>query len=65
MPSVFKMLASIAVWVLFVNGCLGIVLSAVSRLVTGQDSGPLVAWAIGVVSLFLAVAAIKLRHALE
>lgn len=66
MPSVFKTLANIAVWVLFVNGLLGIVLSAVARLTNyGPAMGAVAAWAVGTGSLFLSVAAIGVRSKLE
>ena len=39
--------------------------SAVVRLVTGEVTGSLIAWAIGTVSLFLAVVATRLRRALD
>jgi Co/Zn/Cd efflux system component len=65
MPPIFKALASITVWVLFINGCLGIVLSAVSRLVGENPIGALCAWVIGIASLILAVCAMKLRKMLE
>jgi hypothetical protein len=35
MPRIFKALATIAAWILFVNGCLGIVLPGIARL-TGE-----------------------------
>ena len=65
MPPIFRALASITVWILFINGCLGLVLSAVSRLSGEEPAGPLTAWAIGVTSLILSVVAMKLRKGLE
>jgi hypothetical protein len=65
MPPIFKALASITVWILFINGCLGIVLPGIARLTTGETYGSLLAWAIGVTSLILAVVAMKLRQMLE
>lgn len=65
MPPVFKALASIAVWILFVTGCLGVVMPAVARLVTGEVLGSLIAWAIGTAALILSVCAMRLRKMLE
>ena len=65
MPPIFKALATVAIWILFINGCIGIVGSGVSRLFMGEAAGPLIAWMIAVASLFLAVAAMKLRQMLE
>ena len=68
MPPIFKALASITVWILFVNGCLGLIGSATARIgMIGMEEtlGPIVAWAIGVASLILAVLSMKLRQMLE
>jgi hypothetical protein len=65
MPPIFKALASITVWILFINGCLGLVLSAIARLAGREALGALFAWAISITSLILAVAAMKLRKMLE
>ena len=65
MPPIFKALASITVWILFINGCLGIVLSGVARLTTGETLGAPIAWGVAVVSLIAAVVAMKLRQMLE
>ena len=65
MPPIFKALASITVWILFINGCLGLIGSAAARIAMGEAFGPICAWAIGVASLILAVVAMKLRQMLE
>ena len=65
MPPIFKALASITVWILFINGCVGIIGSAVSRLIMGEAPGPMIAWVIATTSLILAVVAMKLRQMLE
>jgi len=65
MPPVFKTLASITVWILFINGCIAIIASPIVRIATGEVLGPMAAWAIGVTSLILAVVAMKLRQTLE
>ncbi len=72
MPSVFKALASITVWVLFVFG-LFTLLSAFVRLVwagAGISEAPdlklmYAYFGFGVGSLFLSVVAMKLRRTLE
>ena len=65
MPSYFKALATITVWILFISGCVATVASPISRLAMGEVLGSLVAWAIGVACLILAVCAMKLRQMLE
>jgi len=65
MPPIFKALATISVWILFVNGCLGIVLSGIARLTLGETLGAPIAWGVAVVSLIAAVVAMKLRQMLE
>lgn len=72
MPSGFKALATIAVWVLFVFG-LFTLLSAFARIVgssIGSSAAPdlklmYAYFGFGVSSLFLSVVAMKLRKALE
>lgn len=65
MPSIFKALATIVAWILFVNGCLGIILPGIARLAgeTGLDAP--IAWGVGVISLIAAVGAMKLRQMME
>ena len=65
MPQIFKALASITVWILFISGCLATLLAPLSRLTRGEVFGSLAAWAIGVTCLILAVVAMKLRKTLE
>jgi hypothetical protein len=65
MPLIFKSLASIVVWILFVCGCIGTVAPAIARIFMGETFGSLVAWAIGVACLILSVCAMKLRKMLE
>jgi Co/Zn/Cd efflux system component len=65
MPRIFKSLATIAAWILFVVGCLGILIPAVTRIVTGEVIGSLIAWGIGIVALTLSVVVMKLRQTLE
>ena len=65
MPSYFKALATITVWILFISGCVAIVASPMTRITTGEVFGSLAAWAIGIACLILAVCAMKLRQMLE
>ena len=66
MLKTFKALATITVWILFVNGCAAVVFvcSGAAHLVGGT---PLIigAWGAGILSLILAVVAMKLRQMLE
>jgi hypothetical protein len=64
-PSIFKALASVVAWILFVSGCVATIASPISRIVQGEVLGALVAWAIGVACLILSVVAMKLRKSLE
>ena len=75
MPSVFKALATIAAWVLFISGCLQLLGGAGGYFyiyyVTGSvgvlpvSTRILVVWGLGTGSLILAVCAMKLRQMLE
>ena len=65
MPTIFKTLASIVVWILFISGCVATIASPISRIVQGEVFGALAAWAIGVACLILSVVAMKLRKSLE
>ena len=72
MPSIFKALASISAWVLFVFGMLSIAWSIVDPLVRGGGiSGELyhfndVVWAtLSVLCVFLSVVTMKIRKGLE
>lgn len=65
MPSIFKVLATIAVWILFVYGCLAIL---GGLIVCGMQTTGLVGWLhlfSGVASLILSLVAMKLRKDLE
>ena len=66
MPSIFKALASITVWILFVNGCAALIFvySGTAHLVGGTLLIVGV-WGTGIVSLILTVVAMKLRQMLE
>ena len=65
MPPIFKSLASITASILFVSGCLGIVLTIVARITKGDTLEVPIVWGIAVVSLIAAVVAMKLRHMME
>lgn len=72
MPPIFKALATIAVWVLFVLGCLTILINFVMGTLAGEyfGAGPPSLQAvfpigIAVVSLGLSVVCMKLRQMLE
>lgn len=63
MPPIFKALASIVVWILFVNGCL-VILTAlpIPYLDFGGNWQRL---AVGIASLVLSVVVMKMRKMLE
>ena len=73
MPSIFKALATISAWVLFVFGLLGLVGTFVMAVVGGKVFMPgvepplqfFMGEGLGGVSLILAVCAMKLRQMLE
>ena len=75
MPPVFKALASIAAWVLFVFGWLQLLAGGVAYIYTCYISGAtgpiaissriLMVWGLGTGSLILSVCAMKLRQMLE
>jgi len=71
MPPVFKALITVAVWILFVKGCLAILLSTIlvvmaRPMMTGQASLVDVVMAgVGIAALILAAAGAKLRQMVE
>ena len=62
MPPVFKRLASVVAWILFVIGCIGVVHFSVTAAMGKQDYSCL---ALTIASLILSVCAMKLRKMLE
>ena len=66
MPPIFRALATITVWILFVLGCIGVlfVCGGIAHSVGGT---PLIigAWVASILSLIFAVVAMKLRKTLE
>ena len=73
MPPIFKALASITVWILFILGWFwlligGIIMPAVGRAFVAGEPPPWAfhaAWVVGVMTLTLSVCAMKLRQMLE
>ena len=70
MPPVFKTLASVTVWILFVSGCItGAVTTlnwiATVGLIGRPDPAMFTGWALGAVQLILSVVAARLRQMLE
>jgi hypothetical protein len=70
MPPVFKALASITVWILFITGCITLVMTTLNWLVlvgfVGKPGADAFAgWGLGTVQLLSSVVAAKLRQMLE
>ncbi|MFC1968018.1 hypothetical protein ACFLVX_01335 [Chloroflexota bacterium] len=69
MPPIFKVLATISVWILFVFGCIDLLGGMFGYIRVGLGGhvplGIQAVWAAGTVSIFVAVAAAKLRQMME
>ena len=69
MPPIFKALATITVWVLFIWGCVTMLSATVGYYVGIGIHTPTLAviacWGVGTAELILAVCAMKLRQMLE
>ena len=69
MPSIFKALASISVWILFIVGCSWIIETFIQWAVAGFGAenwqASIAGEAIGITAIILAVVAMKLRKDLE
>ena len=69
MPSTFKFLSSLTVWILFVLGCAFIIVNLAMWAGTGfapEDWQMVAAYdALGVAAIFLSTIAIRLRKSLE
>ena len=71
MPSIFKALATITVWVLFIFGLLAVVLVLVANIVTGGLFPGPPPWHLhaglagGILSLVLSVVVMRLRQKME
>jgi len=70
MPPIFKALASITAWILFVAGCITVLITTINWAVLvgfigepGADA--FMMWALGAAELVLAVVVMKLRQMLE
>ncbi len=64
MPPIFKTLASITVWILFIFGCLSLLGGFVRIFVSSQRAVPLISFyfGYGIISLTLSVVSAKLRQ---
>jgi hypothetical protein len=65
MPQIFKVLVSIAVWILFVYGCLGVIGGLVVCGMRVHGVAALVHPLVGIASLILSCVAAWLRKKLE
>ncbi len=70
MPNVFKALASIAAWVLFIGGLIGILVTSISAsinigLVSPPDLAHSLGWILSSVQVTLAVVIMILRKKME
>ena len=70
MPQVFKTLASITVWLLFIDGCIFAIMPSISYFAKVGFLGkpdPLmfVSWGLATVQIFLSVVVAKLRQMME
>jgi len=69
MPSVFKALASISVWILFFVGCSWIIDTFIQWAVAGFGAenwqASVAGDALGITAIILSVVAIKIRNGLE
>jgi len=65
MPSYFKTLATITVWILFITGCLCILASFIVPALDHYYSSDWLRLAVGVASLVLSVVVMKLRKSLD
>lgn len=65
MTQIFRTLASVTVWILFLVGCLGLLLSPVVRYVTGDEFSLWAAMGISLIAFMLALVVIKLTRLAE
>ncbi len=70
MPSIFKALASITAWILFIWGCIGILIPTIAYfteigILNPPSTEMIMSWALATAVLVLAVVVMKLRHSLE
>ena len=62
MPKYFKTLASICIWILFVSGCAGVLVSLVLDVARKPES--ILTWAVSLTAILFTVIAIKMRNTL-
>ena len=66
MPSIFKSLATISAWILFITGCLTYIVTLVTFFVGGIDTGEwmhtVAFFTFAAISIIAAVVAMKLRQ---
>jgi hypothetical protein len=65
MARIFKVLASIVAWILFILGCFGIVGALTAHFAAGEPWEPLGAWAMTLAYLVSSVVVMKLWKMLE
>ena len=70
MPPIFKALATITAWILFIGGCISILVTTINWLVLvgfigRPDISAFFGWGLGAAELILAVVVMKLRQMLE
>ena len=70
MPPVFKALASITIWILFISGCITMVMTTINWLalvgfIGKPGAAAFAGWGIGTVQLLSSVVAAKLRQMLD
>jgi hypothetical protein len=65
MRQLLKALTSTTAWILVAVGCSGVFMPTVLRSAAGEEYWFWVAWGVAIVSLILAVVAVKLRQGLE
>jgi hypothetical protein len=63
MPPIFKALASITVWILFIVGCLMILFALPIPFWNRGGSG--YSWLVGIASLFLSAVTMKIRKSID
>ena len=65
MARIFKVLASIVAWILFILGCFGLVGALTAHIAAGEPWEPLGAWAMTLAYLVTSVVVMKLWKMLE
>ena len=70
MPPIFKALASIAAWILFIGGCISILTTTINWIVLGGFIGEpptaaFMGWGLGAVDLVLSAVVMRLRQKME